>query len=131
MAPMPIFDHLGISVADLDRATEQFDPVMTALGYTRARYATCVVWVREGETELLLYLARSDAAHHHGDAGWQHLGLRVSSRAEVERLHEVALGAGWVEVRAPKEYPRFDAHYYASFVEDANGIRLEFMHNAS
>jgi len=32
-------------------------------------------------------------------------------------------------VREPKLYPRFNERYYASFVEDDNGIRLEFMHN--
>ena len=32
-------------------------------------------------------------------------------------------------MRDPKTYPRFTDRYYASFVEDANGIRIEFMHN--
>jgi hypothetical protein len=32
-------------------------------------------------------------------------------------------------VREPKLYPRFNERYYASFVEDDNGIRLEFMRN--
>ena len=32
-------------------------------------------------------------------------------------------------MRDPKEYPRFTNRYYASFVEDDNGIRIEFMHN--
>jgi hypothetical protein len=29
----------------------------------------------------------------------------------------------------PKEYPRLSDRYYAPFVEDDNGIRIEFMHN--
>jgi hypothetical protein len=43
--------------------------------------------------------------------------------------HAIALEAGWSAVREPKVYPRFNDRYYASFVEDDNGIRLEFMYN--
>ena len=32
---MPIFDHLGITVDDVPRATTQFDPVLAALGFAR------------------------------------------------------------------------------------------------
>lgn len=55
--------------------------------------------------------------------------LHVDSRAEVDRLHQIATDAGWTAVSGPKLFPRFNDRYYASFVEDANGIRLEFMHN--
>ena len=44
-------------------------------------------------------------------------------------MHALALDAGWTVVREPKEYPRFTPTYFASFVEDADGIRIEFMHN--
>ena len=57
------------------------------------------------------------------------LAFAVDSRAEVDRLHTTAIGAGWTAVREPKLYPRFNDRYYASFVEDDNGIRLEFMYN--
>lgn len=36
---------------------------------------------------------------------------------------------GWTVVREPKLYPRFNDRYYASFVEDDSGIRVEFVHN--
>jgi predicted lactoylglutathione lyase len=57
------------------------------------------------------------------------MAFAVPSRAEVDRLHDLALDAGWTAVREPKEYPRYSERYYASFVEDADGIRLEFMYN--
>ncbi|WP_343075851.1 VOC family protein [Microbacterium horticulturae] len=128
---MPIFDHLGITVDDLDRGREQFDPIMKALGYGRSDYDRGTSWTRDGETELLLYCARETGTgpHVHGRVGWQHLAFTADSRAEVDRLHEIATDAGWTVVREPKEYPRFTDRYYASFVEDDNGIRLEFMYN--
>lgn len=128
---MPLVDHLGMTVEDLPAAIAQFDPVLTALGFTRADAEGSVAWYRDGETELILFPAREPGTgpHRHGQVGWQHLALDVPSRAEVDRLHAIAVDAGWTVVRGPKPYPRFNERYYASFVEDANGIRFEFAFN--
>lgn len=130
-ASMAVFDHLGITVDDLARGIAQFDPVLVALGFTRYDAQGSVSWYREGETELILFPAREAGTgpHRHGRVGWQHLAFAVDSMAEVDRMHAVALDAGWSAVRDPKQYPRFNERYYASFVEDDNGIRLEFMFN--
>ncbi|WP_167051895.1 VOC family protein [Salinibacterium sp. ZJ77] len=129
---MALVDHLGITVSDLEEGRARFDPLFGALGFTRSDAEESSAWYREGEPELILYGARdtSTAPHVHGRVGWQHLAFAVGSRDEVERMHALALEAGWHAVRAPKEYPRFSGDYYASFVEDADGIRLEFMTNS-
>ncbi|MFF2272076.1 VOC family protein [Agromyces sp. NPDC058136] len=127
---MPLFDHIGISVTDLPRSIAQFDPVMQALGCTRQDAENGVSWYL-GEEELILFPAREsgNGPHRHGHVGWQHLAFPVTSRDEVDRLHAIAMDAGWTDVRAPKAYPRFNERYYAAFVEDDNGIRFEFMFN--
>ncbi|GAA3207042.1 VOC family protein [Microbacterium terregens] len=127
---MTLFDHLGITVDDLTRSTSQFDPVMRALGCTRLDADDGVSWYR-GEEELILFSAREAGSgpHRTGRVGWQHLAFAVGSPEEVDRLHDIAMEAGWTAVREPKLYPRFNDSYYASFVEDDNGIRLEFMFN--
>ncbi|MGR2751929.1 VOC family protein [Agromyces arachidis] len=127
---MALFDHIGISVEDVPRSTARFDPIMLALGCTRLDAEDGVSWIRDRE-ELVLYPAREPGSgpHRHGRIGWQHLAFAVDSRDEVDRLHAIALDAGWSAVRDPKPYPRFNDRYYASFVEDPDGIRLEFMFN--
>jgi catechol 2,3-dioxygenase-like lactoylglutathione lyase family enzyme len=127
---MPLFDHIAISVDDLPRSIAQFDPVMQGLGCTRQDADDSVSWSR-GEEELILFPAREAGSgpHRTGRVGWQHLAFAVDSRAEVDRLHATAIGAGWTAVREPKLYPRFNDRYYASYVEDDNGIRIEFMYN--
>lgn len=126
-----VFDHLGVTVRDLSLATAQFDALMQALGFTREDAEGGVSWWKDGETELILRPTREKAAepHRHGEVGWQHLAFSVASRAEVDHLHAIALDAGWAAVRDPKLYPRYNDRYYASFVEDDSGIRIEFMHN--
>lgn len=128
---MPVFDHLGITVENLSRGIAQFDPVMQALGFDRTDADNSVAWYREDETELILFPARESGTgpHEHGRVGWQHLAFAVDSRAEVDRLHAIALDAGWEAVCDPKVFSRFSERYYASFVEDDSGIRIEFMHN--
>lgn len=128
---MAVLDHVGITVDDLARATAQFDPVMAALGFERLDAGESLAFYQGGGVEILLYPAREPGTspHVHGRVGWQHLAFAVDSREEVDRLHRVALDAGWTAVRDPKPYPRFSPHYYATFVEDADGIRIEFVHN--
>ena len=128
---MPLFDHIGITVEDPHRAAAQFDPVLTALGMRRYDSADSVAWLAPGETEVILYPARQEKTgpHRHGHVGWQHLAFSTESRDDVDRLHRVAVAAGWTVVREPTPYPRFSDRYYAAFVEDENGIRIEFMHN--
>lgn len=127
---MPLFDHIGITVDDLPRAIAQFDPVMQALGCTRQDADNGVSW-HLGEEELILLPAREPGTgpHRHGRVGWQHLAFPVASRAEVDRLHQIATDVGWTTVSGPKPFPRFNDRYYAAFIEDDNGIRLEFMFN--
>lgn len=128
---MPLLDHLGITVEDLPSAIAQWDPVLSALGFTRQDADGSVAWDRGDETQLILFPTREPGRepHRHGRIGWQHLAFDIDSRDEVDRLHRIAVGAGWTAVRATKHYPRFNDRYYASFVEDANGIRIEFAFN--
>lgn len=130
---MPLLDHLGLSVLDAVRGKEQFHPVLTALGYSLGAEAPHgISWDKDGETELIIFEIRDEAdaiPHRHGEAGWQHLAFALDSRAEVDRLYAIARDAGWTAVREPKLYPRFNENYYAAFVEEDSGIRLEFVHN--
>lgn len=128
---MALLDHLGITVDDLERGRAQFHPVLAALGYrSGGEDDHSISWNNGDETEIILYTWDEESGpHRHGRVGWQHLAWAMDSRDEVDRLHAVALDAGWTAVREPKEYPRYSDRYYASFVEDADGIRIEFMYN--
>lgn len=129
---MALVDHLGITVDDVARARAQFHPVLTALGYEAGSEAeNGFSWHRGDDTEIIVFAPHEEGTgpHVHGRVGWQHLAFSIDSPEEVDRLHRVAVDAGWTVVREPKPYPRFNDRYYASFVEDDNGIRFEFMYN--
>ena len=96
---MATFDHLGITVDDVPRASAQFHPVFEALGYTRAHDAPDhAYWRRTDEPEILLYPAREGdtGPHVHGRVGWQ------QRRPEHEQCGQHGRGdLGWCSHDGP------------------------------
>ena len=54
-----------------------------------------------------------------------HLALAAPSRAAVDRFHAAALAHGGTQVAHPGLRPAYGEHYYAAFVLDPDGHRLE------
>lgn len=55
----------------------------------------------------------------------QHVAFRAPSRAAVDAFHRAALAAGGRDNGAPGLRPRYHAAYYAAFVLDPDGHRIE------
>ena len=104
--------HLSFGVADLQRAIAFYDAALGALGYAR-------VWT-------------AAAAAGYGEPGGNdrpgpgfHLAFVAQSRAAVERFHAAALAAGGTDEGAPGLRPHYGPNYYAAFVRDPDGHKLE------
>ncbi|MEI9989954.1 MAG: VOC family protein [Rhizomicrobium sp.] len=119
-----MLSHLSFGVRDLDRATAFYAAALAPLGYV-------CVWRHErasgfgaagGEDRLALF-ARGAEAHPPG-AGF-HLCFAAKSRAAVDAFHAAALAAGGGEAGAPGPRPHYGADYYAAFVVDPDGYKLE------
>ncbi|MEJ0043154.1 MAG: VOC family protein [Rhizomicrobium sp.] len=119
-----MLSHLSLGVADLDRATAFYDAVLAPLGFV-------CVWrnprgsgfgVVGGEDRLALF-ARGAEARAPG-AGF-HLCFAAPSRAAVDAFYAAALAAGGTDAGAPGLRPQYGADYYAAFVVDPDGHRLE------
>jgi catechol 2,3-dioxygenase-like lactoylglutathione lyase family enzyme len=118
--------HLSFGVSDLTRATAFYDAVMGALGFRR-------VWIspngvgyglEEGKDKLALF-PRADATPP--GVGF-HLAFDADDRAGVDRFHAAALLAGGTSVGPPGLRPHYGASYYAAFVIDPDGHKLEAVH---
>jgi catechol 2,3-dioxygenase-like lactoylglutathione lyase family enzyme len=118
--------HLSFGIADLPRATRFYDAALTALGYAR-------VWTRDhgvvyghgGEKDRLVLYLRPDAMAP--GAGF-HLAFDAPSREAVDRFHAAALAAGGTDDGAPGLRPQYSPTYYAAFVIDPEGYKLEAVH---
>lgn len=123
-------DHIYITVGDIERSEVFYDAVMRVLGF---RKGTTPIG---GEkhlhyfnpvTQYTIRPARPSARPHDSySPGLHHVCFRVGSTAEVDAAAESmrALGIASTE---PRRYPEYAPDYYAIFLSDPDGIRLEIV----
>jgi catechol 2,3-dioxygenase-like lactoylglutathione lyase family enzyme len=119
-----MLSHLSFGVADLDRAVAFYEAALAPLGFV-------CVWrnprgagfgVLCGNDRLALF-ARGSEARAPG-AGF-HLCFEAKDRATIDGFHAAALAAGGTDAGAPGLRPHYGADYYAAFVIDPDGHKLE------
>ena len=121
-----MFDHLSIGVEDVERAGAFYDAVLAPLGYTRLRENARSVCYGppefDGEPPFAVIGFGSEAQTV--GPGF-HLAFRAVDRAAVQRFHAAALRAGAVDEGPPGIREHYNPGYYAAFVRDLDGYRLE------
>ncbi|MCK0196454.1 VOC family protein [Ancylobacter sp. 6x-1] len=126
-----MLDHVSITVTDPARALPFWDAVMQTLGVPR-------VWRRddgagyglrngpdEDERSYLTVLASRGAFA----ADNRHWCFRAASRDAVDAFHAAALAHGGTCDGPPGLRPHYHIAYYAAFVRDPDGNRIEAVHH--
>lgn len=122
-----MISHVSISVRDLAAATRLYDAALAALGYVRL-YGTATVsgyghaGAAAGEAALDVFAVAG--APTTGVPGF-HLAFEAPTRAAVDAFHAAALAAGAKDAGAPGLRPGYGEGYYAAFVLDLDGHKLE------
>jgi catechol 2,3-dioxygenase-like lactoylglutathione lyase family enzyme len=118
-----MIDHVSISVRDLDRAARFYRAVLGAIGYGELEARPLTVGFGKSYPEFWINL-RSAMALVAPDSG-AHVGLRVRTTALVDAFHAAALAAGGASDGAPGLRPQHGEGYYAAFIRDPDGNRIE------
>ncbi|MBR0695126.1 VOC family protein [Bradyrhizobium lablabi] len=118
-----MIDHVSVGVSDLDRATQFYEPVLAALGLARLVTRPATVGFGKAYPEFWINLrpAMPPVPHESGT----HICLRAKSTAEVDAFHAAALTAGGRSDGVPGSRPHDRVRYYAAFVLDPDGNRIE------
>ena len=116
-----MIDHLSIGVADLERARAFYDAVLPSIGYGRRR--TDDHSSGYGNERDVFWVNDADAPRGNSPAG--HIAFTAPSRSAVNDFHRVALGAGAKDNGAPGLRPQYHDNYYAAFVIDPDGHKIE------
>lgn len=119
-----MLDHLSLGVTDLARAAAFYDPVLEALGYVRTfSQVRCVGYGAPGakDEEFALLASAADVKPSAGS----HVAFVAPSREAVDAFHAAALRAGAADEGAPGLRPECGEGYYAAFVRDLDGHRIE------
>ena len=118
-----MIDHVSLAVPDLNRAARFYEAVLGAIGFAKLEVRPRTVGFGKRYPEFWLNL-RPAMAGVAADTGI-HICLRARTAAEVDAFHAAALAAGGSSDGAPGLRAHRNPGYYAAFVRDLDGNRVE------
>jgi catechol 2,3-dioxygenase-like lactoylglutathione lyase family enzyme len=118
-----VIDHVSLGVADLDRAARFYEAVLGAVGFAKLEVRRATIGFGKRYPEFWLN-HRPSMATVPTDTG-VHVCVRARTTAAVDEFHRAALAAGGSDDGPPGVRPHRTGGYYAAFVRDLDGNRIE------
>ncbi|KIP87495.1 glyoxalase [Stenotrophomonas maltophilia] len=122
-----MFHHLSLGVGDLARAGCFYDAALGALGYRRVFEGEQSIGYGLVDDQDLLLLNLTDDAALPRDGF--HIAFAATSQEAVDAFHRDGVAAGGQDNGAPGARPDYGPHYYAAFLIDPDGHRVEALIN--
>jgi len=121
-----MIDHMGIKVADFDRARAFYDAAFAPLGASflymvPGEYTGGVKVGGYGRERPIYWLHEAAPAEGHS----QHVAFSARNRAEVDAFYAAAMAAGGRDNGAPGLRAHYHPNYYGAFVFDPDGNNIE------
>ncbi len=130
---MQLLDHVSIGVPDLDAARPFYDAIMSALGARKVYDRPTALGYGERcnaadtvSTCLAVYLDASAIVENK-----RHWCFKASTRAHVDAFFEAGLAAGGRSDGEPGLRAHYHRDYYAAFLVDPAGNRVEAVCHAA
>lgn len=118
-----MFNHISIGVRDVAKAKRFYDAALKPLGYT------CLSQSAEslgyGTDAVALWILAAERPVKADMKSGLHFCFDAPSRKSVDAFHAGALKAGGRDNGRPGVRADYDANYYAAFVVDPDGYRIE------
>jgi catechol 2,3-dioxygenase-like lactoylglutathione lyase family enzyme len=118
-----VIDHVSLGVADLDRAARFYEAALGAIGFAKLEVRPATIGFGKRYPEFWLN-HRAAMPRVAADTG-VHVCLRAPTTAAVDAFHQAALAAGGSCDGAPGLRKHRTGGYYAAFVRDLDGNRVE------
>lgn len=120
----PMLHHISFAVTDLARSAAFYDAVLAELGCMGVWSDETAVGYgyEEGKDKFAIKLVSAEVAP---PAEGFHLAFAAPDRVSVARFHAAALVHGGQNNGVPELCPEYGEHYYAAFVIDPDGYRIE------
>jgi catechol 2,3-dioxygenase-like lactoylglutathione lyase family enzyme len=119
-----MIDHISFAVRDLKKAEPFYAALLAPLGMTKLReWPDAAIGFGKKYPEFWIN-CRSGMARIAEDSG-VHICLRAPDAAAVDAFHAAALAGGGSSDGAPGLRPKYHLSYYAAFIRDPEGNRIE------
>ena len=118
-----MIDHVSVGVADLERAIKFYDAAFAPLGLTKLIVRPANIGFGKTYPEFWINL-RAGMKPMPPESG-THICLRAKTTGEIDAFYDAAMKAGGTDDGAPGVRPHFHLSYYAAFVADPDGNRIE------
>jgi catechol 2,3-dioxygenase-like lactoylglutathione lyase family enzyme len=118
-----MLDHVSVAVRDLRASADAYESVLDAAGLRRLVDRPATVGFGKNYPEFWLN-ARPDLTPQPAGTGI-HICLRVADEEAVRSFHARALDHGWSDSGLPGPRQAEMTTYYAAFVQDPDGNKLE------
>lgn len=118
-----MLDHVSIGVRDIAKTKAFYDSVLEALGYRCLHAGEGSLGY--GAQSVQLWISASDHPVAPDMRSGLHFCFAAPTRSAVDAFHAKALATGGKDNGAPGMRTDYGPDYYASFVIDPDGYRLE------
>ena len=118
-----MFDHVSFGVADLPRSKHFYDQALKRLGYVCLSESGDSLGY--GRNAVRLWIGRAERPVAPDPGSGLHFCFVAAIRENVDRFHAAALAAGGKDNGKPGLRASYGDSYYAAFVIDPDGYRLE------
>jgi catechol 2,3-dioxygenase-like lactoylglutathione lyase family enzyme len=118
-----MIDHVSIGVRDIARTKRFYDAALKPLGYAcLSEGADSLGYGREA---VAFWISAAERPVASDEKSGLHFCFSAPTRSSVDAFHQAALGAGGRDNGKPGVRADYGAGYYAGFVVDLDGYRLE------
>src|ERR1700747_1560432 len=121
----PMIAHISIGVRDIDRSKRFYDAVLEPLGYKCLRAARSLVGYGDGRDSIALWVGQDEHPGSAGEKSGLHFCFTSANASAVDAFHAAALRSGGQDNGAPGLRPIYGPDYYAAFIIDPDGYRIE------
>lgn len=123
-----MLDHISLAVTDLERSMRFYDAILEPLGYTRLwTYTEGAGYGIPGRDDA--FAIRQHAAAPLAVSKQMHIAFSASGREAVVAFYQAAISNGAVPDGEPELQPMYGEGYFAAFVYDPDGYRLEAVYH--
>jgi catechol 2,3-dioxygenase-like lactoylglutathione lyase family enzyme len=122
-----VLHHLSLAVSNLARSGAFYDAALAPLGYARVwSDKTAIGYGHAGGEDLFAIKLQSEITVP-GDGF--HVAFAAPSREAAAAFYQAALAHGGKDNGAPGIHSEYGPNYYAAFVFDPDGYRIEAVIN--